>query len=136
MLYRLHTGWVADYHEGQEPLIYIVSTVQRIVESGVKFVFSDGHGIARITKFYDDVEKLIEVDWDIVYAKYWKDEIDHMDRERRKQAEFLVHLFCNWNLISEIGVFNTTMKEKVELIISRFDYIFQRNVFIRPEWYY
>lgn len=28
MLYQLHTDWVDDYDEGQEPIIYLVSSVQ------------------------------------------------------------------------------------------------------------
>jgi len=136
MLYQLHTGRVADYHEGQEPIIYLVSTVKRIRESGVQFVFSDGHGIARMTDWFDDLNDMSKVDWDTVNAKYWKDKIDDMDRQRRKQAEFLVYRFFDWNLICEIGVINNMRKKEVELIMSGFDDIFQRNVYIRPEWYY
>lgn len=40
MLYQLHTGWVQGYDEGQQPLIYLVSSVQAIEQSGVGFVFS------------------------------------------------------------------------------------------------
>ena len=29
MLFRLHTGWKTDYTEGQEPLIYLLSTYQQ-----------------------------------------------------------------------------------------------------------
>ena len=37
---------VENYDEGQEPLIYAVSTVETIAQAGLGFVFSDGHGIA------------------------------------------------------------------------------------------
>ena len=40
----------------------------------------------------------------MVYQRYWKDNLDDMDRQRRKQAEFLVHRFCDWSLINEIAV--------------------------------
>lgn len=46
MLFQLHTGWVEGYSEGQGPLIYLVSTVDAIAQAGLRFVFSDGHGIA------------------------------------------------------------------------------------------
>ena len=89
MLLQLHTGRVENYDEGQEPLIYAVSTVETIAQAGLDFVFSDGHGIAAFTQWFDDLNDLDKVDWDMAYADYWADTVDDMDRQRRKQAEFL-----------------------------------------------
>jgi len=52
--------------------------------------FSDGHGIAAFTQWFDDVTNLNQIEWDMVQADYWADTIVDMDRQRRKQAEFLV----------------------------------------------
>ena len=68
MLFQLHTGWVAGYTERQDPLVYVVSTAQAIQESGAGFVFSDGHGIAAITQWFDDLADLDRVDWDAEFA--------------------------------------------------------------------
>jgi len=119
MLYQLHTGWVENYDEGQEPLIYAVSTVGAIAQAGLGFVFSDGHGIAAFTQWFDDLNDLDQVDWDIVYADYWADTVDDMDRQRREQAEFLVHQFCPWDVVNRIGVLNEAVKQKVEPILER-----------------
>jgi hypothetical protein len=119
MLYQLHTGWVEDYDEGQEPLIYAVSMVETIVQAGLEFVFSDGHGIAAFTQWFDNLNDLDKVDWDMVYADYWKDIVEDMDRQRRKQAEFLVHRFCPWGVVNRIGVLNDAVKERVERILDR-----------------
>ena len=34
--------------------------------------------------------RLDQVDWETVYQCYWRDEVGDMDRQRRKQAEFLM----------------------------------------------
>ncbi len=136
MLYQLHTGWVPDYSEGQEPIVYLVSTAQAIQQSGTGFVFSDGHGIAVFTKWFEDLKELDKVDWDAAYATYWKDDVDDMDRQRRKQAEFLVHHFCDWSLIYGVAVINNSMKMKVENILGRFPGELSRTVRIKPGWYY
>ena len=136
MLFQLKTGWVPGYNEGQEPLIYLVSSAQFVVQQGVSFIFSDGHGIAAFTSWYDSIADLDKVDWTTVNAKYWKDDTDDMDRQRRKQAEFLIHRFCPWQAIEEIGVFNSAAKYKAEGIFSRFDVSLRRDVAIRPGWYY
>ncbi|MCI0602492.1 DUF4433 domain-containing protein [bacterium] len=117
MLLQLKTGRVEGYSEGQEPLIYLVSSVQRIQGSGTQFVFSDGHGIAAYTDWYDDLKFLDRIDWSMVYQRYWKDTVDDMDRQRRKQAEFLAHRFCDWTLIEEIGVMNDRTKRLVEDVL-------------------
>ena len=79
MLLQLHTGRVAGYDEGQNPLVYVVSTAQAICDSGVPFVFSDGHGIAAFSNWFDDLEHLGNVDWGMVYQQYWADNINDMD---------------------------------------------------------
>ena len=136
MVLQLKTGQVGGYNEGQEPLTYLVSTVQVVKQSGARFVFSDGHGIAAYTDWYDNLGDLDKVDWDMVYQRYWRDTVDDIDRQRRKQAEFLVHELCDWKLICEIGVINATMQERVEDIMSSFPATLHRPVTIHSEWYY
>jgi hypothetical protein len=136
MMLQLKTGRVQGYDEGQEPLIFLVSTAQAVASSGAGFVFSDGHGIAAFTSWYDDLTKLNQVDWDMVYQKYWADNLNDVDRQRRKQAEFLVHRFCDWSLIQEIGVLNGQLKLKVEGILSQSPAGLGRNVRVCRDWYY
>ncbi len=136
MMLQLHTGRVEGYNEGQEPLIYLVSTAQSVVDSGVGYVFSDGHGIAAYTEWYDDLSNLDKVDWNMVYQRYWADNIDDMDRQRRKQAEFLVHRFCDWELIHEIGVIDDKMKRVVINILNNFPNRPHPPVRVRRGWYY
>jgi hypothetical protein len=134
MLFQLNTGRVENYDGGQEPLIYTVSTVEAIAQTGIDFVFSDGHGIAAFTQWFDDLDDLDQVDWDTAYATYWADTVDDMDRQRRKQAEFLVHRICPWNVINLIGVLNDDVKGRVEEILDRNN--LSTPVEVRRQWYY
>ena len=136
MLLQLKTGRVEGYSEGQGPLVYLVSTAQAVRDSGAGFVFTDGHGIAAFTTWYSDLADLDKVDWNMVYQRYWSDNINDMDRQRRKQAEFLVHRFCDWSLTKEIVVVSDGIKSKVEHILGKFDAGLQRPVLVRPGWYY
>ncbi len=136
MMLNLKTGRVPGYNEGQEPLIYLVTTCQAVQDSGTGFVFTDGHCLATLTDWFDDLTDLDRVDWNVVYERYWRDNLNDMDRQRRKQAEFLIHRFCAWELIKEIVVVNTAMKAKVEQIMATFPTDQRRVVRIRPDWYY
>lgn len=136
MLLQLKTGRVAGYDEGQEPLVYLQTTVQAVVQAGLRFVFSNGHGIAAFTGWFDDANRLDEVDWSMVYERYWRDEVNDMDRQRRKQAEFLIHQSCPWAVIREIGVVNAAMKTRVEGTLAGFDPAMRPVVSVRAGWYY
>lgn len=136
MLLQLHTGRVVGYTERQDPLVYLVSMAQAVQQTGTGFVFSDGHGIAVFTSWFDNLGDLDEVDWEAAYARIWRDTVDDMDRQRRKQAEFLVHRQCSWALIHEIAVVNQAIKSRVEKILAEFPAVAHRPVRVRPEWYY
>ncbi len=136
MLYQLHTGWVDGYREGQEPLIYLVSSAEAIARAGLPFVYSDGHDIAAFTQWYDDLAYLDRIDWSAAYAIVWRDTVEDMDRQRRKQAEFLVHQRCDWCLIHEIGVVNESMKIMVRQVLAEKPTAITPPVNIRREWYY
>ena len=136
MLFQLHTGWVPNYSEGQEPIIYLVSNAQAVHDSEAGYVFSDGHGIIALTNWFDDPDDLNQVDWNTVNLRYWADDVDDMDRKRRKQAEFLVHEFCDWSLIETLAVINKKMRTRVEEIMDGFSRNVCREVVIKRNWYY
>jgi len=136
MLLNLNTGRVAGYDEGQAPLIYLVTSVERVQEAGCQFVFSDGHGLATFTDWYDNVDDLDRVDWSLVAARYWADTPEDNDRQRRKQAEFLVWQSLDWALIEEIAVISDQVKAKVEAALGQCPHRHQPCVRVRGPWYY
>lgn len=136
MMLNLKTGRVAGYNEGQEPLIYLVAMAQEIQQKAIPFVFSDGHGIAGFTQWFDHLQYLDRVDWSVVNLRYWADTLNDMDKQRRKQAEFLVYQFCDWSLIKEIVVINNAMKSEVENTMRQYPQECRRPIQIRNGWYY
>jgi hypothetical protein len=136
MLLNLKTGRVEGYNQGQAPLIYLTTTLRSVQEAGCRFVFSDGHGLARFTGWYDDPRQLGQVDWDLVGARYWLDQPDDNDRKRRKQAEFLIWRGLDWSLIERIGVLNQQVKRAVEAILDEYPQRTRPMVEIHGEWYY
>lgn len=136
MMLNLKTGRVPGYTDGQEPLIYLGTMAQTIAQSGARFVFSDGHGIAAYTSWFDDLTQLDKVDWNMVYQRYWTDNASDMDRQRKKQAEFLVHQFCDWSLVQAVIVIDDNRKAQVEQVFSGFDPAMHRQILVKRDWYY
>jgi hypothetical protein len=136
MLLNLKTGRVEGYSEGQEPLIYLVTTVQDVVSSSARYVFSDGHGLATFTSWYDDLSQMDQVDWALVGERYWSDQPDDNDRQRRKQAEFLIHRELDWTVIRGIAVYNSTMKDLVTENLDAQLGAHRPRISIEGSWYY
>jgi hypothetical protein len=116
MLYTINRGNVPNYTQGQAALIHLVSDVEDIDARGLEFVFTDGHAVMEFTTFFDDLYDLDNIDWDVMESRYWFDTNEDNDRKRRRQAEFLVRNIFPWELITEIGVINYTIKAKTENI--------------------
>lgn len=136
MLLKLKTGQVDGYDEGQEPLVYLTTTLSRIQAAGISFVFSDGHGLARFTSWYEHPDDLNQVDWALVGARYWADTPEDNDRQRRKQAEFLVWQKLDWALIDGIAVLNKQAKAGVADVLKKHPTRPSPDVQIRAGWYY
>ena len=100
------------------------------------FAFTDGHGIAAFTQFFDDLANLDKIDWKTVGLRYWADTPDDNDRQRRKQAEFLVHRHVPWELTHGIAVIDEPMKSRVEAILENHAEAHQPIVRVLRKWYY
>jgi hypothetical protein len=111
-----------------------VSSVERIRELGLAFVFSDGHGLQAITRWYDDPEHLDALDWEAIDATYWRTEEDP-DLTRRKQAEFLVHRFLPWHALLGIGCLDATVGSDVKRRLAGIPEA-AIPVRVRSDWYY
>ncbi len=134
MLYTIHRGNVDGYSGGQQSLIYLLTTAQAVSESGCDWVFTDGHGTMDFTDFYDSLESLDEVAWDVMGLRYRHDTDSDPDRKRRRQAEFLIKNQCPWTLISKIGVLNQQILTQVQEILEITTHL--PVISIHPEWYY
>lgn len=135
MLYAIHTGYVEGYSEGQGTVLHLVTSVDTILTKKLPFVFTDGHAEMAISRFFQDVSDMDQVDWDIMNATYWNDTEQDNDRSRRRQAEFLVRDFFPWKLIEEIGVMNDAVADRVDDLLPSSE---RRSpaVTVQRKWYY
>jgi hypothetical protein len=133
MLYVIQHGYNMVNSTPPQDIVYLVSSVEKIMELGKKFVFTDGHAIDLLSTQYSqsDIGKIYEViDWEAVKAKYWKDEND-LDKKRRKEAELLVSSDIEPQALLGYVVYNNDAKEKLRTfgieeskVIVKRDYYF------------
>jgi hypothetical protein len=92
MLYVIQNGFNMVTSTPAENIVYCISSVQKIIDLRLDFVFTDGHAVNSLSSQYTNVDvqnidKLI--DKVAINAKFWKADND-LDKKRRKEAEFLV----------------------------------------------
>jgi hypothetical protein len=132
MLFAISRGAVEGYTEGQRPVIYLRSSVEAVNATGRGWVFTEGHADMAFTDFFDDLKDLDKIDWPLMAATYWNDTDEDPDRKRRRQAEFLVHEFFPWELVSYIGVYDLSVAKIVGEIIKGGS----PEIGIQRGWYY
>ncbi|PZG00859.1 type II toxin-antitoxin system toxin DNA ADP-ribosyl transferase DarT [Micromonospora deserti] len=140
MMFRIacdhRDGKSGCYPGGDDPLVYLVSSVERVSDAGREWVASDGNCAVGLTSFSASLDELATlVDWPLLRAKVWKDIPEDMDRMRRRAAEFLVHREFPLDLLAGYAVRTEERREQVRQVFRDAGMI-EPYVSVRPNWYY
>ncbi|MFZ6664109.1 type II toxin-antitoxin system toxin DNA ADP-ribosyl transferase DarT [Peijinzhouia sedimentorum] len=133
MLYVVQNGFNMVAPTPAENIVYCVSSVQKIINMQLEFVFTDGHAVDSFSSQYTvgDIQNIDTIlDMNAINAKYWRDEND-LDKKRRKEAEFLVLGDINKEAI--LGFY--TYNEKAKNCLIKFG-ANSDNIHIRPIYYF
>jgi len=133
MLFQIATGR-SDYAGGQEPVLHLVTTVEKIESMGLRYVFTDRHAKTSYAKFFDDRANLGELDWQTIASDSFARTESDPDRPYRKEAEFLVYRFVPLVAIVGIGVHSQRWKDDCDRLISAAG--FSIPVKVHTRWYY
>lgn len=133
MLYVVQNGFNMVAPTPADNIVYCVSSVQKIIDLQLDFVFTDGHAVDGFSSQYTatNIQNIDTIlDKDAINAKYWRDEND-LDRKRRKEAEFLV-----LGDISQEGILGfITYNENAKNTLINFG-IDVANIHVKSEFYF
>lgn len=133
MLYVIQKGFNTVPSVPPEKIVYCVSTVQKMIDHDLPFVFTNGHAVDGFTEFFDkkDVQNIDSlIDKPAIGAKYWKQDNDN-DLKRRKEAEFLVESDIPPEAIVFWIVYNEAAKN--ELINKG---VPANQIYVKPDYYF
>jgi len=133
MLYVIQKGFNMVQSVPAEKIVYCVSTVQKMIDLDLPFIFSNGHAVDGFTEFFDkkDVENIDNlIDKAAIQAKYWKQESDN-DLKRRKEAEFLVESDIPTEAIERWIVYNESAKEELKN-----KGVPENQIHVKPDYYF
>ena len=136
MLFIIHSGRspYITYKGGQKPIVHLVSNVDTAIKwakiHSKRWVFTDRNAVSMYVKFMFDRVKISDLRWDLIGRK----DFTPWDVKDAKQSEFLVQDSFDWELITEIAVYDETIKRQVEDAIKNAKH--KPVVEVRKEWYY
>lgn len=133
MLHKIFKGEVSDYSGKQEDIVYIVSSVEHVIELGCPFVFTDRHAYLRWVHIYHQYEDLENLHWEVIKDDTWFQTYT-TNRKELKQAEFLVHQHLPVEGILGFVANNDEVAIFVKKLITKANLNLQ--VVVKPEYYF
>ncbi|HRE41369.1 MAG TPA: DUF4433 domain-containing protein [Ignavibacteria bacterium] len=134
MLYVIYKGNDNEvYKTPQEKIVYIVSSIEKLLDLNTKFVFTDRHAHLKYANFYNSKENLNKLNWNYIKSNDWS-RIYGPEIRELKQAECLVYRQMPIEAFLGIAVMNEKMKIAAEKIIN--DSTVRLIVKIKPEFYF
>jgi hypothetical protein len=140
MLYRIccdhRDGVPGRYPDGEDPLVYLVTSVDRVVATGRPWLATDGNAAVAVSRFTAAMADLPGlVDWPLMAARFWAPDTDDPDRERRRMAELLVHRHLPLSALAGFAARTEHRARQVRDLLTTAgrpgDY-----VSVRRDWYY
>lgn len=120
MLYAIHCGNVPTFSASEYDLVYLLTTVENLIDRGISPVFTDRNAALTFCKHSDRLSDLDTlVDWEVMAAKMWANTPDDRDRMERRMAECLVHGTVPWGAFTDIVVHDATRAARVRADLDR-----------------
>ncbi len=140
MMYRIacdHRDGVAGrYCGGDQALVYLMTSLDRLVPAGVAWVFADGNAASTVSDFSGSPDALHDmIDWSVMAAQYWHNTVEDPDRQRRRMAEILVHREFPVELLTGIATATMSQERDVKRVLAAYG-LDNLYVAVRPSWYY
>ena len=113
MLYVIQNGYNNTMRLRPNEIIYCATTIQKIIDANIDYIYTDGHASSQLTKFYfpSDITKINkQIDFKALRAIYWT---ESRDLKRKKEAEFLIKQDLEYENIVAFGTYDSTAKQKL-----------------------
>lgn len=133
MMYNIHTGHGVRQRPNEEIAI-LVSSLRRVEELEINFVFTDRHAYVRTAQYYNDLARLDQIDWDNIQARDFSRNPDDPEKMDRYQAEALVHRHLPTAGLLGIMCYSEDLKLNLEQEVRARG--LDLAIHVRPDWYF
>ncbi|QOR40094.1 DUF4433 domain-containing protein [Billgrantia diversa] len=134
MLFNIVTGHGVQ-QQRREDIVVMVSSLPRLEQLGLPFLFSDRHAYLANAEFSDRLEDLADfVPWGLLQAKDFKRDLENPDKTDRYQAEALIHHHLPASALLGIGTYTDEVRVAVRAQVAAQQ--LSLKVVTRPNWFF
>ncbi len=133
MMYNIHTGYNVQQVSNEEVLI-LVSSLIRIGELQIPFVFTDQHAYTAMANYYTSLNDLEKVDWPLLNRRDFQHDPDDPAKKERYQAEALIWKHVPVTALLGICSSNASADEYVQCQLAHRNMTLTSNV--QRNWYF
>lgn len=134
MMYNIVTGYGGIRQVPSRDIVILVSSLRSLEESEVQSVFTDRHAYLRAAQFFNSLDKLSEIDWEILQQRDFRRDPDDPEKTDRYQAEALIHRHLPVEHLT--GIVCHGKNEKRTLNRQREELGMQLQIVVQPGWYF
>lgn len=134
MLRNIHTGWNGIKQVPNAEIVILVSSLHRVRELGLPFLFTDSHAYSGLARFYDDLAQLDRIDWNLLQRRDFKRDPEDPGKLERYQAEALVHRHVPLAALLGMVCYTDVVKADIERTMQDLGVVLP--VHTRPNWYF
>lgn len=134
MLYNIYTGRGGVSRAENKDIIILVSSLHRVVEMDLPYVFTDRHAYTVTANYYNDMVNLDVIDWPLLQQRNFQRDGNDPEKVERYQAEALVYRQVPIEAL--LGAVCYTMEVKSELERHAARLGVQLDIRCMPQWYF
>jgi hypothetical protein len=134
MMYNIKTGFGGVPRVPNEEIVILVSSLFKISELGIPFVFTDTHAYVVMANYFTDLNDLDEIDWPLLNRRDFRNDPNDPGKKERYQAEALVWKYVPLDAIMGIGCYTSAVKGWVEGHVEQRGLTVKTS--IQANWYF
>lgn len=134
MLYNIQTGYRGVPHVPNDDLVILVSSLHKVAELGLRFVFTDQHAYPLAAAYFNKLEDLSRVDWPLLQRRDFKHDPEDPGKKERYQAEALIHRHLPVSALLGVGCHSQAMETRLKPELEQRKLAL--SLLVRPSWYF
>lgn len=133
MMLNIKTGYNGIARTPMQDIAILVSSLRKLHQMGVPFVFSDRHAYLRAAQFSSDLGDLDRIRWKILQNHDFKRDFNDFEKVERYQAEALI--YKHMPLGGLLGIVCYDERKRMELATSADRLKVGIDIKAMPGWY-
>jgi hypothetical protein len=134
MAYNIHTGHRGIEYVPNDDLVIFVSSLFRVTEFGLPFVFTDQHAYRATSQYFADLNHLNAINWAILQNSDFKHDPDDPGKTDRYQAEALIWKHLPIDALLGICSNSSGGQQQIEKELTRRGLIVK--AYAKEDWYF